>query len=112
MASKHVHKLKRRKMRNGEQVYFCVLDCKYRIHVKEALGKKTICNRCGNIFMMDEYSSRTAKPRCPSCRDKKEDSELFEANIPIPKISTADEIKSELRSIIKESLAFPDEDLL
>lgn len=63
----HVHKLRRHQYPNGTKVYFCTLDCSYKIEAAFALGKKTICNICGDEFIMNEYSARLAKPHCIAC---------------------------------------------
>lgn len=65
--TKHIHKLKRRKLKNREIIYFCVLDCKFRVHRDECLGKKTICWVCNKVFEMNTYSNRLDRPRCPDC---------------------------------------------
>lgn len=68
---KHIHKLKRRRIRNGEKIFFCVLDdCKFRIHVDETLGKTALCWRCDKPFSMNEYSRRLDKPHCHACTKK------------------------------------------
>jgi hypothetical protein len=43
------------------------LDCNYKIESAFALGKKTICNICGDEFIMNEYSVKLAKPHCTRC---------------------------------------------
>lgn len=65
--TKHIHKFKRHTYTNGEQVFFCVLDCKFKINVGLAIGKVTICNRCGKEFALNENSIRLAKPHCTAC---------------------------------------------
>lgn len=68
---KHVHKLKRHKFKSGNVTYFCVLDCSYKVSPAFAIGKSTICNICGDTFIMNEYSVRLAKPHCSSCHKPK-----------------------------------------
>ena len=63
----HVHKLRRHKYPNGSKVYFCTLDCSFKIDRALALGKRTICNICGDEFIMNEYSLKLAKPHCTNC---------------------------------------------
>lgn len=63
----HVHKLQRHKYANGTKVYFCVLNCNYKIEVAFALGKLSVCHICGNEFTMNEYSCKLAKPHCQNC---------------------------------------------
>jgi hypothetical protein len=64
----HTHKLRRHKYPSGNSVYFCTLpDCHYKIDVPLALGKRTVCNICGNEFIMNEYTIKLAKPHCLDC---------------------------------------------
>lgn len=65
---KHIHKLHRHEHTNGEKIYFCVLDCDYKIKVALALGKTTICNKCGKSFALNPYALRLAKPICLNCK--------------------------------------------
>lgn len=69
---KHTHKLKRIRFKTGNAVFFCALpDCHYKINQALALGKRNICWRCGDEFIMNEYSLRLAKPHCDSCHRPK-----------------------------------------
>ena len=70
--SNHIHRLKRHTYKSGNQIYFCVLDCKYKISPALAVGKKSICNRCGQEFVLTEYSVRLARPHCDACHKPKE----------------------------------------
>lgn len=36
-----------------------------------SLGKRNVCWRCGNDFIMNEYSIRLAKPHCENCHISK-----------------------------------------
>lgn len=76
MPEKHIHKLKRHTYKSGNQIYFCVLDCGYKISPALAVGKKSICNRCGLEFTMTEYSVRLAKPHCEACHKPKNGSDI------------------------------------
>lgn len=71
--NKHVHKLRRHLHKSGTAIYFCVLDCPYKTSLPLALGKKCICWRCGEEFVMNEYSIRLAKPHCQKCHKVKEE---------------------------------------
>lgn len=72
MAEKgHVHKFQRHTYKTGSAIYFCVLDCNFKIATPLAIGKKSICWRCGNTFVMGEYSTRLAKPHCNACHKVK-----------------------------------------
>lgn len=64
----HIHRLKRHKYPSGNAVFFCTLpDCHYKIDVPLALGKRSVCNICGDEFIMNEYTIKLAKPHCPNC---------------------------------------------
>ncbi len=67
----HTHKLKKINYKSGNSVFFCVLDCGFKISVPLSLGKKSICWRCGEEFIMNEYSLRLTKPHCSSCHKSK-----------------------------------------
>ncbi len=73
MIEKHVHRLRRLKYKTGNAIFFCTLpDCSYKINTNLALGKRSICNRCGQEFLMDEYNLRLAKPHCLACHVSKD----------------------------------------
>lgn len=86
MSKKHVHKLKRHKYKNGEHIYFCVNDCKFKVNTKLALGTTTECWKCKQPFSMNEYSIRLDKPHCPNCTKRKDSAN--EATPTIPDIAT------------------------
>lgn len=67
---KHIHKFKRHVYSTGNKVYFCTLpDCQFKINIEFALGKESLCNRCGKPFLMNVYSMRLAKPHCEDCHN-------------------------------------------
>jgi len=71
---KHVHKFKRVTYRSGNQVFFCALpDCNKKFAVALTLGKRSVCWRCGETFLMSEYSLRLAKPHCEACHKSKKE---------------------------------------
>jgi|SRR5579863_329198 len=73
----HTHKLKRLRYKSGNEVFFCTLpDCSFKSNIALALGKRSLCWRCGSEFLMDEYSLRLAKPHCPACHRPKNLQEL------------------------------------
>lgn len=78
----HIHQFRRHNYKNGEQIYFCVLDCNFKVNVKLALGKQNICWICGKAFVLNEYSIRLAKPRCNNCRNVKIDKETKQLVFP------------------------------
>jgi hypothetical protein len=71
MKKDHIHKLRRHQYKTGTSVFFCADDCTFKIGVELALGKKSICWRCGNPFTMTPYSLRLAKPHCENCHKSK-----------------------------------------
>lgn len=74
---KHVHKFKRLRYKSGNEIFFCALpDCSQKINPALALGKRSICWRCGEPFIMSEYSLRLAKPHCDACHKPKNDTKI------------------------------------
>lgn len=70
--TQHTHKFKRLKYRTGNITFFCALpDCNVKINPSLALGKRSLCWRCGEPFILTEYSLRLAKPHCESCHKPK-----------------------------------------
>lgn len=64
----HPHRLKKHKYPTGNTIFFCTLpDCHFKIEAALALGKRAICNICGDEFIMNEYSLKLVKPHCPNC---------------------------------------------
>ena len=70
--SSHTHKFKRLRFKSGNEVFFCVdADCNKKLNISLALGKRSICWRCGQPFILSEYSLRLAKPHCDNCHKPK-----------------------------------------
>lgn len=70
--TQHVHKFKRLKYKTGGQIFFCTQpDCSVKLNPALALGKRTICWRCGEPFLMNEYALRLVKPHCENCHKSK-----------------------------------------
>jgi hypothetical protein len=67
MIRKHIHQFRRKVYKNGEAIFFCILDCDYKINVDLSVGKESICNRCNKQFTMIEPSVRLHKPHCFEC---------------------------------------------
>lgn len=68
----HICKLKRLKYKSGNTVFFCTLpDCNKKFNIALTLGKRSLCWRCGEPFVMSEYSLRLAKPHCENCHKLK-----------------------------------------
>jgi len=75
MIKEHTHKFRRHTYETGSKIYFCTLPkCNKKIKVGLALGKESICWRCGKEFVMNEYSVRLAKPHCEDCHKSKVES--------------------------------------
>ncbi len=68
----HTHKFKRLVYKSGNAIFFCCLpDCSTKINPALALGKRSICWRCGQEFILNEYSLRLARPHCSQCHKPK-----------------------------------------
>jgi hypothetical protein len=76
---KHIHKFKRLRYKSGNEIFFCALpDCNQKLSTALALGKRSMCWRCGEAFIMNEYSLRLSKPHCDGCHRPKKDLTLQE----------------------------------
>jgi len=76
--TKHVHKFKRLKYKSGNIIFFCALpDCSFKTNISLALGKRSLCWRCGEPFIMNEYSLRLSKPHCDGCHKPKIDNSMI-----------------------------------
>lgn len=69
----HIHKFRRKTYKTtGSHIYFCTLpDCYFKTEPDILIGKQSICNRCGNPFILNSYSIRTVKPHCDDCTIKR-----------------------------------------
>lgn len=95
----HVHKYRKVKLgRNGDYVVFaCSLpDCSHFVPADLALGKWSLCWRCGDKFALTEKAVMLSKPHCISCtrgmeekipiREVEIDESIFDGLIPrVPK---------------------------
>jgi hypothetical protein len=73
--TKHVHKYVRIKLgRNKDRIeYKCALPgCPHHLEKELVVGRISICNFCGDEFVMDLYSTKLAKPHCLNCGKNKE----------------------------------------
>lgn len=123
----HVHKFKAHAYGSGHKIFFCTLpDCNKKLKVALALGKKCICWRCGEPFILNEYSLRLVRPHCEDCHKSK--NKEFDSSIKNPKATTptlhpleindtrinpiSDEVKESLRTgsweIKEENLSLTD----
>lgn len=105
---KHTHRLKRHTYKTtGNSIFHCILpDCHFKIEVPLALGKKSVCNRCGNDFIINEISIRQAKPHCDACTNRRgSKNERLHA---ITKVMAKDSIDS-LRSRLDEPVSVANE---
>lgn len=68
---KHIHRLKKHKyVKTGIAVFFCTLDCNYKVEAPFALGKESLCNICNEPFIMNEYTLKLVRPHCNNCGRK------------------------------------------
>ncbi len=107
--SQHIHKFKRLKYKSGNSIFFCILpDCNQKINISLALGKRSICWRCGEPFIMTEYSLRLAKPHCNNCHKPKKEirgatfKDAIEALDNIKELSLADRLQQTIQQAQKQ----------
>ncbi len=101
LAEKHIHKFKRIKYKSGNMIFFCALpDCNHKMNTALALGKRSLCWRCGEPFIMNEYSIRLAKPHCENCH-KPKNSITREEVTENSSISLADRLKQTIKQAQK-----------
>ncbi len=82
--TKHIHKFRRHKYKSGNITLFCALpDCSIKLNPALALGKRSLCWRCGEDFILTEYSIRLAKPHCEKCHKPKHTSTEVAENIAV-----------------------------
>lgn len=101
----HVHKFKKHTHKSGTAVFFCALpDCNKKINPALALGKRCICWKCGNEFILTEYSIRLVKPHCEACHVPKIKGERGESRETLsevikeqPELSILDKLNAVLR---------------
>lgn len=68
----HIHKLKKHQFKSGNAFFFCTLpDCNFKMNPALSLGKRAICWRCNQSFILNEYSIRLVKPHCEACHKPK-----------------------------------------
>lgn len=66
---RHTHKYIRVKGRRGRIRYKCSIPgCPHVLEPEVAVGRFSICNHCGDTFVMNKESVTLAKPRCENCR--------------------------------------------
>lgn len=66
----HVHMLKKHKYKTGVEIFFCTLNCNYKVEAPLALGKECACNICGEAFFIDALSIKLIRPHCINCGKK------------------------------------------
>ncbi len=94
MADKHTHKLRRHTYKSGNTTFFCALpDCSYKISPPLAIGKRSICWRCGDPFILNEYSVRLAKPHCEKCHKPKGEQKELPMDAKLPQLEDLKDFK-------------------
>ena len=87
----HCCKWKRHTYETGTKIFFCTLPkCNKKLKIGLALGKESLCWRCGEVFILNEYSVRLARPHCENCHKSKNliDKTSITFCPPIPKKET------------------------
>jgi formylmethanofuran dehydrogenase subunit E len=69
MTEKHTHRYEKVIMGKKNTVFFrCNFpSCTHYLQAKLAEGKLSICNRCGNEFILDRRAMKFVKPYCVNC---------------------------------------------
>jgi hypothetical protein len=108
----HVHRFRRLKYKSGSTIFFCTLpDCSVKMNIALALGKRSLCWRCGQPFILDEYSLRLAKPHCENCHKPKNSVHTGVFNIPTePVIEKELSLAERLKAISQANDAKEQED--
>lgn len=111
MIQKHTHKLKQHRYSTGKKIYFCVLDCDFKIDPALVIGKKSICNKCGKEFIINGYSARLDRPHCENCHKvKKVKAIKQENNIDYKTINETETLAERLAKAVNEVPVFRDEE--
>lgn len=114
---RHIHKLKLHKYSTGRKIYFCTLpDCNYKAAPALVVGKRALCNICGEPFILNEYAIRLVKPHCEGChrsKDKKTGDIKLEIHGVIPmdnyienrnnELNELDDLSSRLKAITESN---------
>lgn len=113
MPEKHTHKFRRHTYETGGVIYFCVMpDCSVKIKPPLTLGKRSLCWRCGETFIMSEYSIKLAKPHCENChkpKDKIKDEAKIES-VAIRELASAVINDEPVSSMLNRMRGIPEED--
>lgn len=66
---RHTHKYIRIRIGKNKRIRFkCdIAGCPHSIEPELAINRKSICNRCGDEFILTRSSLDLAKPHCNSC---------------------------------------------
>ena len=67
---KHIHKYVRVKLSsNSLKIFFkCALPgCVHKVEKPFAVGRFSVCNRCGETFILDARALDLSKPHCDRC---------------------------------------------
>lgn len=66
----HTHKYEKIKWGTNKTIIWkCALvDCSHYLHVEFILGKKSICWKCGNQFLMTYSKLLRNRPKCDKCQ--------------------------------------------
>lgn len=69
----HVHMYVRAGQKRESKFMCAHPDCTHREERKYLKGKRSLCNKCGEEFLLDSYALGTSKPKCIKCRNVKKD---------------------------------------
>jgi hypothetical protein len=66
----HIHMYEKVKWGANKTIIWkcCLADCSHYLHVEFILGKKSICFKCGNPFLMTYSKLLRNRPKCDDCQ--------------------------------------------
>jgi len=68
------------------------------------MGKESICNYCGQVFIFDSYSIELKRPKCHTCKvNKVKRYQIFlEPTVPVEEKTTGDKFSELVNEILSE----------
>ncbi|HEY4698981.1 MAG TPA: hypothetical protein VIH27_01220 [Nitrososphaerales archaeon] len=68
--TKHIHRYVRIKIGRNQRIeYKCSIPgCTHHVREELAIGRESLCYRCGNVFFLDKENMKLTRPRCINCK--------------------------------------------
>lgn len=70
----HIHKYQKFKWGKNETIIWrCMVPgCPHYVSNEMILGRKSLCHKCGDVFVMTQDKMRRKKPKCDKCQHKRD----------------------------------------